>query len=79
MIFPKVEIINNKKVQKLLNQTKAFTRDEFSKLLFKFHNIIRNNDKLSPEVAFDEISKFFLLKYAMKEIIRELKFFFRRI
>jgi type I restriction enzyme M protein len=33
------------------------TRDEFSKLLFKYHNIIRNNDKLSPEAAFDEISK----------------------
>ena len=41
----------------MLNQTKAFTRDEFSRLLYKCHNIIRNNDKLSPEAAFDEISK----------------------
>lgn len=61
--IPKAEIINNKKeVQKLLNQTKAFTRDEFSKLLFKCHNIIRNNDKLSPEAAFDEISKILFIK-----------------
>ena len=53
---------NQKEVDKLLNQTKAFTRDEFSKLLLKCHNIIRNNDKLSPEAAFDEISKILFIK-----------------
>ena len=46
----------------MLNQTKAFTRDEFSRLLYKCHNIIRNNDKLSPEAAFDEISKILFIK-----------------
>lgn len=51
-----------KKIRELLNQTKAFTRDEFSKLLFTCHNIIRNNDKLSPEAAFDEISKILFIK-----------------
>lgn len=61
--IPKASIINNtKKVEALLKQTKAFTRDEFSKLLFKCHNIIRNNDKLSPEAAFDEISKILFIK-----------------
>jgi type I restriction enzyme M protein len=55
-------INNSKKVEELLKQTKAFTRDEFSKLLFKCHNIIRNNDKLSPEAAFDEISKILFIK-----------------
>ena len=53
---------SQKEVEKLLKQTKAFTRDEFSKLLFKCHNIIRNNDKLSPEAAFDEISKILFIK-----------------
>lgn len=53
---------NLKKVNELLQQTKAFTRDEFSRLLFKCHNIIRNNDKLSPEAAFDEISKILFIK-----------------
>jgi len=53
---------NKKKIEELLKQTKAFTRDEFSKLLFKCHNIIRNNDKLSPEAAFDEISKILFIK-----------------
>ncbi|MGC9354109.1 MAG: N-6 DNA methylase [Mariniphaga sp.] len=61
--IPDANTINNsKKVNELLKQTKAFTRDEFSKLLFKCHNIIRNNDKLSPEAAFDEISKILFIK-----------------
>ena len=53
---------NQKEIDKLLTQAKAFTRDEFSRLLFKCHNIIRNNDKLSPEAAFDEISKILFIK-----------------
>lgn len=53
---------NQKEIDKLLIQTKKFTRDEFSRLLFKCHNIIRNNDKLSPEAAFDEISKILFIK-----------------
>lgn len=61
--IPKADDLSNaKKIKELLSQTKAFTRDEFSKLLFKCHNIIRNNDKLSPEAAFDEISKVLFIK-----------------
>ena len=61
--IPKAEELTNaKKIKELLSQTKDFTRDEFSKLLFKCHNIIRNNDKLSPEAAFDEISKVLFIK-----------------
>ena len=61
--IPKAEELTNaKKIKELLSQTKAFTRDEFSKLLLKCHNIIRNNDKLSPEAAFDEISKVLFIK-----------------
>ena len=61
--IPDAKIVNSeKKIEELLKQTKAFTRDEFSKLLFTCHNIIRNNDKLSPEAAFDEISKILFIK-----------------
>lgn len=61
--IPKAEdITNTKKLKDLLEQTKEFTRDEFSKVLFRCHNIIRNNDKLSPEAAFDEISKVLFIK-----------------
>ena len=61
--IPKADDLNNEKtIKELLSQTKAFTRDEFSRLLFKCHSIIRNNDKLSPEAAFDEISKVLFIK-----------------
>ena len=52
----------DKKVKEILSMTKTFTRDEFTKLLFKCHNIIRDNDKLSPEASFDEISKILFMK-----------------
>lgn len=75
--IPRVsDITNEKKLQELLSRTKAFTRDEFSKLLFKCHNIIRNNDKLSPEAAFDEISKilFMKIRYERREAKAKLIF-----
>lgn len=56
------EADNEKIIAKILSLTKTFTRDEFAKLLFSCHNIIRNNDKLSPEAAFDEISKILFIK-----------------
>lgn len=56
------ELDDKKKMQEIMNRTKSFTRDEFSRLLFRCHNIIRNNDKLSPEAAFDEISKILFMK-----------------
>jgi len=49
-------------IKKSLTPRQPFTRDEFRKLLFKCHSIIRNNDKLSPEAAFDEISKILFMK-----------------
>lgn len=61
--IPKADEINDeKKINKLLTETKAFTRKEFTDLLTSCHNIIRNNDKLSPEAAFDEISKILFIK-----------------
>lgn len=56
------EALIDKKVREILRKTKVFTRDEFTKMLRTCHNIIRNNDKLSPEAAFDEISKILFMK-----------------
>jgi len=56
------DILDNSKIDEFLSKTKEFTWDEFSKVLQKCHNIIRNNDKLSPESAFDEISKILFIK-----------------
>ena len=49
------DVDNAKKIEQIKNQTKTFTRDEFTKILQACHNIIRNNDKLSPEAAFDKL------------------------
>lgn len=56
------ELGDKKKLQEIINRTKLFTREEFCRILFRCHNIIRNNDKLSPEAAFDEISKILFMK-----------------
>ena len=45
-----------------MTDNKIFEREEFTRILTKCHNIIRNNDKLSPEAAFDEISKVLFVK-----------------
>jgi type I restriction enzyme M protein len=56
------DILDDKKLELALAKTKEFTGEEFAKLLHKCHNIIRNNDKLSPEASFDEISKILFIK-----------------
>jgi len=61
--IPKASIADNVvEIEKFLVKTKPFNRKEFSDLLFKCHNIIRNNDKLDPVDAFDEISKILFIK-----------------
>ena len=61
--IPKARDVHDERIiEILLNTTKVFERDEFAKLLFACHNIIRNNDKYSPEMAFDEISKILFIK-----------------
>ncbi|MCQ2305077.1 MAG: N-6 DNA methylase [Bacteroidales bacterium] len=61
--IPKADVANDrKKIQEILKQTREFTREEFTRMLMTCHNIIRNNDKLSPEAAFDEISKILFIK-----------------
>lgn len=56
------DVKDAKKIEQIKNQTNIFTREEFTKTLRACHNIIRNNDKLSPEAAFDEISKLLFMK-----------------
>jgi len=56
------DILDDKKLSDALAQTKEFTGSEFATLLHKCHNIIRNNDKLSPEASFDEINKILFIK-----------------
>ena len=63
------------RIEQLKDQTKLFTRDEFTKTLRACHNIIRNNDKLSPEAAFDEISKLLFMKIRFERDNKGMKVF----
>lgn len=63
------------RIEQIKNQTKLFTRDEFTKTLRTCHNIIRNNDKLSPEAAFDEISKLLFMKIRFERDNKGMKVF----
>lgn len=47
----------------------------FTKTLRACHNIIRNNDKLSPEAAFDEISKLLFMKIRFERDNKGMKVF----
>ncbi len=69
------DVDNAKRIEQLKNQTKTFTREEFTKILQACHNIIRNNDKLSPEAAFDEISKLLFMKIRYERQQRGMKVF----
>ena len=72
--LPKAKQLGDQQsIEKILNEEKVFERDEFAKLLHQCHNIIRNNDKLSPEAAFDEISKILFTKIVFERDNRNNK------
>lgn len=71
------DVTDAKKIAQIKNQTKTFTREEFTKTLQACHNIIRNNDKLSPEAAFDEISKLLFMKIRYERQQKGTKVFTR--
>lgn len=72
------DIENAKRIEQIKNQTKTFTREEFTKTLKACHNIIRNNDKLSPEAAFDEISKLLFMKIRFERNNKGTKVFTKK-
>jgi type I restriction enzyme M protein len=60
---PRLEdLADEKRLQAIRVATKAFSRDEFRKLLHECHTILRDNHKLDPGAAFDEISKVLFIK-----------------
>ncbi len=51
-----------KKIAAIKAATRAFNREEFRRLLFDCHNILRDVHKMEPGRAFDEISKILFIK-----------------
>lgn len=73
------DIHDDKKLNEELNKTKAFKGDEFARLLKQCHDIIRNNDKLSPEAAFDEISKVLFIKIMYEKRSKNKEIFSKQV
>ena len=76
VLIPKAKEVNDdNRIKEILSQTKTFTREEFTRLLLRCHNIIRNNDKLSPEAAFDETSKILFMKIRFERAKKGIQVF----
>lgn len=62
---------SDKEIDKLLKDLVVFKEDEFAKILFECHCFIRDNDKLGPSEAFDEIAKILFMKvYVERKLIK---------
>ncbi|MCD8295047.1 MAG: N-6 DNA methylase [Clostridia bacterium] len=61
--FPSAkDIATEKSLNDFISKVRGKSKEEFLRALSRCHNIIRNTDKLSPEAAFDEISKVLFIK-----------------
>ena len=61
--FPKAnDMLSDASVKDFIQRMNTVRRDGLFKAFDRCHNIVRNNDKLSPEAAFDEISKVMFIK-----------------
>jgi type I restriction enzyme M protein len=56
------DLSDSKRMEEIRKATKAFSREEFRRLLFECHCILRDNHKMEPGTAFDEISKILFIK-----------------
>lgn len=62
---------SDKDIDKLLKDLVVFKEDEFAEILSQCHDCIRDNDKLGPSDAFDEIAKVLFMKvYVERELIK---------
>ena len=55
-------IIDNSLEINIVRPIQNVSKEEFKNVFLACHDIIRNNDKFSPEMAFDEISKVLFMK-----------------
>ncbi len=61
--FPKaVDVQTDESIESFIRRMRRNTKEALLLAFDHCHNIVRNNDKLSPEAAFDEISKVMFIK-----------------
>jgi type I restriction enzyme M protein len=58
----KTDFADERRLRKLRESLRAFDRDEFQKLLVSCHNLLRDAHAMSPDQAFDTISKVLFIK-----------------
>jgi type I restriction enzyme M protein len=73
------ELSDRRRLEEIRRATKAFTRDEFQRLLYECHSILRDNHKMDPGAAFDEISKILFIKMAFERTERSEVFTTQRL
>lgn len=66
-----IDIASEQNIFHFINKVRSYSKDNFLKILSRCHNIIRNVDKLSPEAAFDEISKILFIKMLYERDAKE--------
>lgn len=66
-----LDIVSDQNLTSFVNKVRGYSKDKFLKTLTRCHNIIRNVDKLSPEAAFDEISKILFIKMLYERDAKE--------
>lgn len=66
-----IDIASEQNISHFINKARSYSKDNFLKVLSRCHNIIRNVDKLSPEAAFDEISKILFIKMLYERDAKE--------
>lgn len=66
-----LDIVSDQNLALFVNKVRGYSKDKFLKTLTRCHNIIRNVDKLSPEAAFDEISKILFIKMLYERDAKE--------
>ena len=70
--FPSaLDIATEQNLMQFVRKVRCYSKDLFLKALSRCHNIIRNIDKLSPEAAFDEISKILFIKLLYERNAKE--------
>ncbi len=58
----KADFADERRLRKLRESLRVFDRDEFQKLLVACHNLLRDAHAMSPDQAFDTISKVLFIK-----------------
>jgi type I restriction enzyme M protein len=61
--WPKsVDIGDEKRLNALVNRLEVFDREQFQRVLFDCHSLLRDNHAMTPDRAFDTISKVLFIK-----------------